>query len=654
MNREIKEVVKLLAEIDKICKREGIPYYLGPQLTLCCVTGQEITSPHAGVVYMRTADMERFRLAVEKETPDGRIVESMNNNKRFYGFFLRYTDLDTLCFRLNEGRNYKYPGMGVDILPLRGKQRSRLAHLWTRAQEVGWNELADYYGDRKGRKKAICRFVMRLRLVTGRARLGKSLYRMLCKRMNVEDTQEYVVRLKKKAVYFPREIFDETETVVIDGRKFPVPGDTYTYLQKYYGEDYQEKVLDNYTVKLSEMVSARIRFEDYFQEVLPKLQSNFFISLIEGRVGEEDYERFLQNYRVDMKGPLFCCIIFHTSENDVPEGMNPLLLSMSVEREIKQRLMENCNCQEFIYMGNTILIMELHSEDEIAQLTDKCDRFCRWAWRIMGAAVTAGVGTVCNNLYDISISYEGAREAVSYRVLYGTKRAINIAEIVPKESKKAVPLEETKMQELFRAIHVGDQEKIRKEAIKETEKLHKNAATISQYNLATMEIVSGFFKFCANNSMDFNEISGNVQNLYERVTQLDESSMTNWIINMSMAISEKLRSTRNSTSRRIITDAQNIVKDRYMEPALSLDDVCADLGVSNSYFSSIFKKETGQSFVSYLTDYRMDRAEEMVLNTDEKSYKIAEKVGYQDANYFSYVFKKKFGVSPSKYRASGK
>ena len=52
------------------------------------------------------------------------------------------------------------------------------------------------------------------------------------------------------------------------------------------------------------------------------------------------------------------------------------------------------------------------------------------------------------------------------------------------------------MQELFRAIHVGDQEKIRKEAIKETEKLHKNAATISQYNLATMEIVSGFFKFC--------------------------------------------------------------------------------------------------------------------------------------------------------------
>lgn len=57
-------------------------------------------------------------------------------------------------------------------------------------------------------------------------------------------------------------------------------------------------------------------------------------------------------------------------------------------------------------------------------------------------------------------------------------------------------------------------------------------------------------------------------------------------------------------------------------------------------FSSVFKKEAGKSFISYLTDYRMDIAAEMILNTDEKSYTIAEKVGYLDANYFSYVFKR--------------
>ena len=396
------------------------------------------------------------------------------------------------------------------------------------------------------------------------------------------------------------------------------------------------------------------KLNDYFQEVLPKLQSNFFISLIEGRVEKRDYERFLQAYQVDMKGPLFGCVIFHTSENHVPEGMNPLLLSMSVEREIKQRLMDQWNCQEFIYMGNTLLILELDVEDEITQITDACDRFCRWAYRIMGAVVTAGIGTVCDSLYEISLSYERAREAVSYRVLYGTKRAINIGEIVPKEQIKPVQSEESRMQTLFRAIRIGDSAEIERAAHEEMEKLHKNTETMSQYNLATMEIVSGFFKFCTDNSLDFNKISGNMQNIYEKVSQMDESSLTAWIVQMSETISEKLKCARNSSARRLIVEAQNIVKERYMEADISLDEVCAVLGVSNSYFSSVFKKEAGKSFISYLTDYRMDIAAEMILNTDEKSYTIAEKVGYLDANYFSYVFKKKFGVSPSKYRASVK
>ena len=159
------------------------------------------------------------------------------------------------------------------------------------------------------------------------------------------------------------------------------------------------------------------------------------------------------------------------------------------------------------------------------------------------------------------------------------------------------------MQELFRAIHVGDEEEIEKAARKEIEKLHKNAKTIGQYNLATMEIVSGYFKFCSNNSLDFNEMSGNVPNLYQKVSQMDESALTSWIIGMSLKISEQLKNARNSTSRRLVTEAQNIVRERYMESEITLDDVCSALGVSNSYFSSIFKKEMGKSFISYLTAF---------------------------------------------------
>ena len=58
---------------------------------------------------------------------------------------------------------------------------------------------------------------------------------------------------------------------------------------------------------------------------------------------------------------------------------------------------------------------------------------------------------------------------------------------------------------------------------------------------------------------------------------------------MSETISEKLKCARNSSARRLIVEAQNIVQERYMEADISLDEVCAVLGVSNSYFSSVFK-----------------------------------------------------------------
>ena len=87
-----------------------------------------------------------------------------------------------------------------------------------------------------------------------------------------------------------------------------------------------------------------------------------------------------------------------------------------------------------------------------------------------------------------------------------------------------------------------------------------------------MEIVSGYFKFCSNNSLDFNEMSGNVPNLYQKVSQMDESALTSWIIGMSLKISEQLKNARNSTSRRLVTEAQNIVRERYMESEITLDD----------------------------------------------------------------------------------
>lgn len=62
------------------------------------------------------------------------------------------------------------------------------------------------------------------------------------------------------------------------------------------------------------------------------------------------------------------------------------------------------------------------------------------------------------------------------------------------------------------------------------------------------------------------------------------------------------------------------------------------------------KKETGQTFVEYLTNIRMKKAENLLKNTDLKGYEVGEQVGITDAHYFSILFKKFTGMSMNQYR----
>lgn len=131
----------------------------------------------------------------------------------------------------------------------------------------------------------------------------------------------------------------------------------------------------------------------------------------------------------------------------------------------------------------------------------------------------------------------------------------------------------------------------------------------------------------------------------------NREALRKWLYEICLSFRVSLINARSRSTKSFVFKAQEYVHTNYSDESLSLDRVCQALNVSNSYFSTIFKKETGNSFIGYLTDYRMEQASRLLLETNEKNYIIAKEVGYADPNYFSYVFKRKFGVSPSKYRA---
>ncbi len=391
--------------------------------------------------------------------------------------------------------------------------------------------------------------------------------------------------------------------------------------------------------------------QEYYMHSLPLFQANFYSTLIEGKIHEDELAGYMENFQISFDGPLFCCLVVHISASKAPKDMDVRLLRVSVDKQVREQLAEKWNASSFTYLDNTLMIVQIQEESKIPELTDECDRFCKYMYRIMGAVVTIGIGQICQNIIDLPQSYNSAKEAVSYRVLYGGERAINIREIIPQKAEISVTDSESELAQVLKMIRLGTTEDIGDAIENYLDKIYEHSRSIKEHQVTVMELVSTLYRFTINNDASMGEEAGEMIAEYSNLITMEKDVLKQWLLEICIRLHEKIQSARDSSAQSMIRQAKEYVHNNYQKEDLSLDDICDALAISNSYFSSMFKKETGDSFVAYLTQYRMGKAARLLIETTEKSYVIAQSVGYTDPNYFSYVFKRQYGVSPSKYRS---
>ncbi len=105
-------------------------------------------------------------------------------------------------------------------------------------------------------------------------------------------------------------------------------------------------------------------------------------------------------------------------------------------------------------------------------------------------------------------------------------------------------------------------------------------------------------------------------------------------------------------SNSMITKAKEYI-DKYYYKGISLDDVSREVDISPYYFSKLFKEDTGENFIYYLTSIRIEKAKQLLKNQSLSVKEIGIKVGYSDPNYFSRIFKKNMGKTPTEYKEGG-
>ncbi len=118
---------------------------------------------------------------------------------------------------------------------------------------------------------------------------------------------------------------------------------------------------------------------------------------------------------------------------------------------------------------------------------------------------------------------------------------------------------------------------------------------------------------------------------------------------MELAI-KRIREEREQRTWSVLDSAITFIQEKFHEE-LSLEDVAEHVHLNPYYFSKVFKQQTGETFIDYVTRLRIERAKECIRDGQFSLKEVCYLVGYKDPNYFSRVFKKVTGVTPTEYRS---
>ena len=131
------------------------------------------------------------------------------------------------------------------------------------------------------------------------------------------------------------------------------------------------------------------------------------------------------------------------------------------------------------------------------------------------------------------------------------------------------------------------------------------------------------------------------------LNSLDE--IQQWFTSKISAACRNVVQSRDKQSSSSVERAKAYIAERYNKD-ISLDEVSKEVDISPYYFSKLFKEETGENFIEYLTGLRISRAKQLITGSDMTMKEICTEVGYSDPNYFSRIFKKNVGVTPTEYK----
>lgn len=399
--------------------------------------------------------------------------------------------------------------------------------------------------------------------------------------------------------------------------------------------------------------SDDLRIKEKMETVTPIIENGFIYAIMFQEHFMEDVDNYKQLLGMDADYGCMLALVVGDDQlgnqmtNTVGAGVRTQLNYTRVRELVK----ETWDCIVGSVISNKIPVflpmknMKMDYEERIGMI-DVCRELTRKLRRMTDISFRIGIGSV-RKLNESMDSYEEALKA-----LVNSTGSVAHVDDLPIQCRydEEYPIELEK--ELFDSLKSGKREECERAAGRYFDWMLENYDEKNMsVRLKTLEFVLfAEHEAYLNGGMTYH-FSEREQYLSLVMNVERNRDLRSWFVEKFGESCRNMITKKEEHENQLVVRAQSYIQENFQRD-LSLDEVSRQMDLSPYYFSKLFKEETGSNFVEYVTNLRIGKAKELLVNDSLSMKEICAAVGYSDPNYFSRIFKKNTGVTPTEYRES--
>lgn len=307
--------------------------------------------------------------------------------------------------------------------------------------------------------------------------------------------------------------------------------------------------------------------------------------------------------------------------------------------------------QHSLHENEMVYLLGIESQNESLVVQDWLQEVRFGLQNYLKLQVTIAIGTIVDQIGQMPLSYRHAKLALRNQMIHGTGQIYDYESLQKRSVERGVLLTDEDESKLiywlndYNAIALQSWIELRIQSL-----AHSPSATYMQLEWLCVDLYLLFRKYLLANTSEMEWIIGEMDDL---LLWLQKLSTWQDAVNQMQRIAGNIvgyLSQSNPGSNKDLMEEVKLYMEAHFASSITLQSISERFYIHPNYFSRRFKEKHGQTFVDYLTAIRMKKAMDWIRETELQVQQIANKVGFEDASYFTSVFRKFYGLTPKQYR----